>query len=33
MLADARSDRSVTSPLYVGVKGALEAPLGSFALE
>ncbi len=33
MLTAATGNRQVTSPLDVGVKGALEAPLGSFALE
>ncbi len=33
MLTAAAGNRQVTSPLDVGVKGALEAPLGSFALE
>ena len=33
MLTAARGNRQVTSPLDVGVKGALEEPLGTFALE
>jgi hypothetical protein len=33
MLTLASGDRQVTSPLQVGTKGALEGPLGSFALE
>ncbi len=33
MLTAARGNRQVTSPLDVGVKGTLEAPLGTFALE
>jgi hypothetical protein len=33
MLTAATSNRQVTSPLQVGTKGALEGPLGSFALE
>jgi hypothetical protein len=33
MLTVAAGNRQVTSPLDVGVKGALEEPLGSFALE
>jgi hypothetical protein len=33
MFGDVASNRAVASPLYVGVKGALEGPLGSFALE
>ncbi len=33
MLTAATGNRQVTSPLDVGVKGALEEPLGSFALE
>jgi hypothetical protein len=33
MLTAAAGNRQVTSPLDVGVKGALEEPLGTFALE
>jgi hypothetical protein len=33
MLATVAGNRQVTSPLDVGVKGALEEPLGTFALE
>jgi hypothetical protein len=33
MLTAATGNRQVTSPLDVGVKGALEGPLGTFALE
>ncbi len=33
MLTAAAGNRQVTSPLDVGVKGALEGPLGTFALE
>jgi hypothetical protein len=33
MLTPVAGDRQVTSPLDVGVKGALEEPLGTFALE
>jgi hypothetical protein len=33
MLTAAPGNRQVTSPLKVGVKGALEGPLGTFALE